>query len=183
MEARLGEPLSEDLGEPRPGDVREEADLLRPDPATVLSLRELLGRRAPVDIKGETPREVALLVHALRGASLRDPDAGAGARARNGQGPSGRFPTVSKPISSLLDELEQQDPAVLKGFSRADARELVRSVFRQMRETLTTVDEGLVRYEGLGRFRVTKVESGTRGKRDAETRIGFRPAGREGPAT
>ncbi|MBU1623483.1 MAG: hypothetical protein KJ850_00385, partial [Gammaproteobacteria bacterium] len=66
MEERLGQSLDEDLGEDQPGDVRDESDLLRPDPVAIGKLLALLGDRAPKGIKGETPEEVALLVHALR---------------------------------------------------------------------------------------------------------------------
>jgi hypothetical protein len=66
MEARLGESLGEDLGEHQPGDVRGEADLLEPDPAAVKELLAALGNAAPGGNRGETPRQVAALVHALR---------------------------------------------------------------------------------------------------------------------
>jgi hypothetical protein len=65
MEARLGDSLDEELGEHEPGDVRDEWDLLRPDPTVVAQLRALLGDKAPAALKGETPEEVALLVGAL----------------------------------------------------------------------------------------------------------------------
>ena len=66
MEDRLGESLYEELGEHQFGDVRDESDLLKPDPEIVSSLLSILGDSAPKGIKGETPEEVALLVHALR---------------------------------------------------------------------------------------------------------------------
>jgi hypothetical protein len=66
MEARLGESLHEDLDARHSGDVREEADLLRPDREAVTTILTLLGDAAPKGIKGDTPEEVALLVHALR---------------------------------------------------------------------------------------------------------------------
>jgi len=66
MEARLGQTLHEDLGEHQPGDVRDEWDLLRPDPTVTGMLLALLGDSAPAGVKGETPEEVARLVHALR---------------------------------------------------------------------------------------------------------------------
>jgi len=65
MEERLGESLHEELGAYRPGDVRDEADLLQPDPEVVKKLLALLGDTAPAGIKGETPEEVAVLMHAL----------------------------------------------------------------------------------------------------------------------
>jgi hypothetical protein len=71
MEARLGRSLQEDLGAHQPGDVRDEADLLRPARGIVAKLRALLGDKAPVEVTGETPEQVALLVHALRGECAR----------------------------------------------------------------------------------------------------------------
>jgi hypothetical protein len=72
MEARLGASLDEKLGEHEPGDVHDEGDLLRPDPAVVARLRALLGDNAPAAVKGETPEEVALLVGALLREHARD---------------------------------------------------------------------------------------------------------------
>ena len=66
MEARLGQTLHEDLGEHLPGDVRDESDLLRPDPNVTGKLLALLGDTAPQGVKGGTPEEVAQLVYALR---------------------------------------------------------------------------------------------------------------------
>lgn len=66
MEARLGQELDERLGEHRPGDVRDEADLLRPDPETVNAILMRLGSAAPNGIRGDTPEEVVVLVEALR---------------------------------------------------------------------------------------------------------------------
>jgi hypothetical protein len=65
MEERCGQSLCENLGEHQPGDIREESDLLEPDPATTRALLALLGDRAPKGVRGTTPREVALLVKAL----------------------------------------------------------------------------------------------------------------------
>ena len=42
------------------------SDLLRPDSETVKKIISLLGEDAPMGIKGETPGEVAELVHCLR---------------------------------------------------------------------------------------------------------------------
>jgi hypothetical protein len=79
MEARLGQTLHEDLGGHRPGDVRDESDLLRPDPNVTGKLLALLGDTA--GIKGETREEVAWLVHALRESGAEQ---GKGARFING---------------------------------------------------------------------------------------------------
>jgi hypothetical protein len=71
MEARLGASLDEELGEHQTGDVRDESDLLRPDPDVVEKLRAMLGDAAPDGVRGETPQEVAALVHALGGICER----------------------------------------------------------------------------------------------------------------
>ena len=78
METRLGESLHEELGEHQPGDVRDESDLLKVDPELVSKLLALLGKRAPAGVTGETPEQVAELIHALRGRRV----AGRGAKAR-----------------------------------------------------------------------------------------------------
>jgi hypothetical protein len=66
MESRIGQSLQEETGEHQPGDVLVETDLLRPEPKMVQKLFSLLGDSAPKGVKGDTSREVALLVHALR---------------------------------------------------------------------------------------------------------------------
>lgn len=66
METRLGQSLHEELGEHQPGDVRDESDLLKVEPELVKKLLALLGDRAPAGVTGETPEQVALLVHTLR---------------------------------------------------------------------------------------------------------------------
>ena len=47
MERRLGAALHENLGEPLAGDVYDEMDLLRPEPAAVSMLMALLDEAAP----------------------------------------------------------------------------------------------------------------------------------------
>lgn len=66
MEARLGQSLQEGQEESQLGGVRGESDLLIPDRETVRNLIALLGDAAPKGIHGDTPEEVAQLVHAAR---------------------------------------------------------------------------------------------------------------------
>jgi hypothetical protein len=66
MERRLDRPLLEPAGPDRPGDVRDESDLLTIDPRAVAELLERLGARAPRGNRGESLQDVARLVHALR---------------------------------------------------------------------------------------------------------------------
>lgn len=82
MEARLGQSLHEELGEHQPGDVRDESDLLKVEPELVSKLLALLGDRAPAGVTGETPEQVAVLIHALRGRRV----AGRGAKSKRQQG-------------------------------------------------------------------------------------------------
>ncbi len=79
MEARLGEPLGEELGSHQPGDVRDESDLLTPDPDAVCELIKVLGEVAPAGNNGKTPEQVASLVHLLRRKEIR-PAQGRGRR-------------------------------------------------------------------------------------------------------
>lgn len=65
MEDRIGESLYEDLGEYHQGDVRNEVDLLEPDSYAVVQLKSLLGDALPKGVKGDSPEDVALLVHSL----------------------------------------------------------------------------------------------------------------------
>jgi hypothetical protein len=66
MEQRLGQRLQEDLGEAHPGDVRNEADLLEPNPTVAARLRDALGGQATTDVDESTPEGIAMLVHLLR---------------------------------------------------------------------------------------------------------------------
>jgi hypothetical protein len=71
MEARLGKALQEDLGYHQPGDVRDESDLMTPDPDAVSKLIKMLGEIAPMGNNGERPEELASLVHVLRRKEIR----------------------------------------------------------------------------------------------------------------
>ena len=51
MEARLGQSFHEDIGEHRAGDVRDERDLTRPDPAVAEKIIMLLGKAAPAAVR------------------------------------------------------------------------------------------------------------------------------------
>jgi hypothetical protein len=66
IEQRLGQPLQEDLGEARAGDIRDENDLLEANPAVASLLLQALGDQAPAGVDGFTAQGIATLVHALR---------------------------------------------------------------------------------------------------------------------
>jgi hypothetical protein len=141
MEARLGESLQEDLGERRPGDISDESDLLRPDPQAVDKLLKLLGRAAPTGVKGETPEEVAVLVHALRRCSGLSPAAfrsiklsrkgGGGAAARADRQGHGRSPADEKPVTAAA---QNSVP------SSDGAGAVVRKVMNAIKQTLGPTD-------------------------------------------
>jgi hypothetical protein len=187
MEARLGQSLDEELGQAQPGDVREEWDLLRPDPAVVERLLTLLGDAAPRGVKGETPEEVALLVHALRSKPLSLRETVSNKLRRASDVPRSAVPRVPrralatadgrrKRLGTLLDEVQQSNPAALNGFPRAEAENLVRDVFAHMSGALSAAKDGFVDYEGLGRFRVRQVVKEIDGKKVTRTQIAFLPA-------
>jgi len=153
MEARLGQSLYEELGEYRRGDVRDEADLLQPDPEVVRKLLALLGDAAPAGIKGETPEEVAVLVHALR-------------ESRDNQ------------VGILIEQIRKTNPRLLDGIPTNRAEALVTNVFKHMNDTLAGTQEGVVSYMGLGQFRVKHMEKEVGGKKTARKQIVFHRAGR-----
>lgn len=65
MEARLGQPLLENLSQDEPGDIREESDLLTPDPTVVRELRTRFGAEALGIDNMNSLQVVAALVHAF----------------------------------------------------------------------------------------------------------------------
>jgi hypothetical protein len=68
MEARLGQPLHEEIGAHQAGDMRNESDLLCTDSVVVGKLIAMLGDAVPPGVTGKNPEEVAQLVYALRKA-------------------------------------------------------------------------------------------------------------------
>ncbi|MDH4188202.1 MAG: hypothetical protein OEV08_14520 [Nitrospira sp.] len=157
MEERLGQSLHEELGAYRPGDVRDETDLLWPDPEVVKKLLALLGDAAPAGIKGEMPEEVAVLVHALRKTNpihaLRE--------VRISQ------------VGTLIEQIRKTNPKLLEGIPGDKAEALIRKVFTQMNHALAMTEEGVVKFVGLGQFRARKVEKELEGKKVTRTQIVF----------
>jgi hypothetical protein len=191
MEARLGASLQEELGEHRAGDVRDEWDLLRPDPEVIGKLRAMLGGAAPKGVKGETPEEVAQLVHAVRlvsdeykrkGRNVVRAFADVMPKRQAAQPPgTGRSAAngdagARKSLDNLFDEMERSDPGMLNGLSRAEAQAFVRSAFAHMSGTLSRAEDSVIDYEGLGRFRVSSVAGGGSAQGSRRKRIGFRPS-------
>jgi len=148
MEERLGQSLHEELGAYRPGDVRDEEDLLQPDPEVVGKLLALLGNAAPAGIKGETPEEVAVLVHALREVRISQ-------------------------VGMLIEQIRKTNPKLIEGIPGDKAAALIRKVFTLMNHTLAMTEEGVVKFVGLGQFRVRKIEKELDGKKVTRTQIVF----------
>jgi nucleoid DNA-binding protein len=161
MEERLGASLSEDLGEARPGDVRCEQDLLEPDERIAQRLRELLAARdaAPDGRSGD----LIDLLHALRQAHGLN-----GAKPTNGELPMN--------IPDLIAEIRKADPQALEGIPQEQAEALVKSVFRRMNDALADPNGDVVRFGGLGQFKIRQVEKDTPGGKESRVRILFRRA-------
>jgi hypothetical protein len=171
MEARLGQPLAEELGAARAGDVVDERDLLTPDARAVAQLRELLGEPAPAGLRGETPtpEEIARMIGVLAarergGNTLRRRDAPL-QQARSPERPATRLA-----VADACAGLEQSLPA---GFAPERAQALVQAVFRHINDELAATGEGVVTYAGLGQFRVRRLDR-PGGGRNGRTRIVFR---------
>lgn len=179
MEDRLGQSLEENIGGHQPGDIYEEADLLTPDAVAVGKLLGLLGRAAPAGVKGETPEEVALLVHAFRkkhaksGAVLEHRDDAARAKPASAARETGAEATAPIRPAGLVEALRRENPRLLEGIPEDKAATLIRNVFHRINDTLMAAGEGEIGFRGLGRFHVRKVKREVAGKKVMVTRIGF----------
>jgi hypothetical protein len=164
IDDRLGQSLAENLGEPQSNDIRSEEDLLQPDPQIVQRLKELLGRLAPPDATGETPDDVARLMHALRQRFVE---------ARPDQ--SNPLPISAIRIADILTDIQRNDPSAFDGVPRERAEQLVQDVFQHIVTRLAGTRTGFVTYAKLGRFRVTEIEKEIDGRKTVQSGIGFRP--------
>ena len=77
-------------------------------------------------------------------------------------------------VTELIEQMRQANPNLLEGIPADKAAALLKSVFRHINETLAGTADGVVQYEGLGRFRIRKVEKEKAGEKTTRTRIGFR---------
>ncbi len=110
MEARLGQSLTENLGEHQEGDIRCEDDLLRTDPAVAETLRAVLGDVAPQGTTGKAQSDVPSLIHAWRLAFCPPPAKKPGKRARE-LARGGRNKGVSRvPVRSATNEKRNATP-------------------------------------------------------------------------
>jgi hypothetical protein len=176
MEARLGASLAEDLGEPRTGDVRSEADLFVIEPHVAEHILKVLGPLAPEGGAAHTAQDAARLVQALRDKLARETADGSPAGAQAGAiSPSGEG---AMRVSDLLKEIRAQDAALPGELSPEQAEGLLAAVFKCMNDNLRTAQDGVLTYPGLGQFHVQKPAAGAGRPAAAGTRIVFRRAAR-----
>lgn len=183
METRLGESLREDPGESRPGDIRDESDLLTVDADIVAQILARLGDRAPPGIFGRTPEELAILIDGLLDL---DPAGKTPPGDRVSTGSKGNAISVLPPlhrgesimnVRELIQHFQANEPELLEGIPIRKAVALIHGVYKTLNATIAETDEGLVRFEGLGRFRILKLKS-EEGDEEIRTRIIFTRAAR-----
>lgn len=85
-------------------------------------------------------------------------------------------------VTELIEEIPKTQPKVLDGIDEKTAADLVRHVFKHINDTLAGMGEGVVKYAGLGRFRVRRMKKEVEGKKIDRTQIVFRalPGGGKG---
>ena len=77
----------------------------------------------------------------------------------------------------MIEQIRKTDPKLLEDIPGGKAATLVRSIFKQMNQTLAMTEEGVVKFVGLGQFRVRKVEKELEGKKVTRTQIVFTRSG------
>ena len=161
MENRLGESLAEDLTSHQPEQIRDESDLLRVNPATVQELRALLDPETPPGATGETLREVAVLVNALRQDDHPEPHAARGSQSGDlGLVRSDRDQQDTLELSAreLTERMLEGSAINLRPLPGPQRVAFIRAIMRHIATTLARTSEGILNYEGLGRFQVRQVQ-------------------------
>lgn len=177
MEERLGESLAEDLSGHQPEHIRDESDLLPVNPETVQELRALLGSGAPPGVTGETLREVAVLVNALRQEDHPEPRALRSSEAgRRGLARSERVDRDALEITAreLMERMLEGGAINLRPLPGPQRVAFIRVVMRHIATTLAQTSEGTLDYAGLGQFRVRPMDTAG-GRRSV---IAFHPSTR-----
>ena len=62
-------------------------------------------------------------------------------------------------ITDLIEQIQQNDPELLKGIPEGKAISLIRAVFKHINEVLLETEEGRVKCSPLGQFRVRMVQN------------------------
>jgi hypothetical protein len=172
MERRLGESLHEELGEHQPGDVREEWDLLRPNPDVVAKLRDMLGNAAPAGVNGTTPEDVAMLVHALREKVESERVRRSKTRWRRAARPDNAEVRIGDPT----EKVGQANSGAANAMPRQNAEALMRNVVRRVNATLRRMQQGIVTHARFGSSLSAKLKGGGSETNAPRSRTGFRPA-------
>jgi nucleoid DNA-binding protein len=76
-------------------------------------------------------------------------------------------------VGVLIEQIRKTNPKLLEDIPGDKAAALIRKVFKQMNQTLAMTEEGVVKFVGLGQFRVRKVEKELEGKKVTRTQIVF----------
>jgi hypothetical protein len=173
MEARLGQPLSVELGEHRAGDVRDENDLLKPDPQLVDRLKDIV--QTPAGVRGDTPEDVVRLVHALRD----EPESRQEPRPLQAASQKPAQPIrLEEILQGLAQDLAHDRQGAFAGITPDRLHRLVANAFSRINRKLET--DGVVNVAGLGLFRVVGGASNrTQSNPRARGRqvVAFRPDG------
>jgi nucleoid DNA-binding protein len=76
-------------------------------------------------------------------------------------------------VAELIEQIQQANPQLLAGIPPNRAAALIRTLFKHMNDTLAGTEEGVVKFAGLGQFRVKRVEKEVDGAKVATKRILF----------
>ncbi len=167
MESRLGKTLTEDLGSSQPGDVTDERDLIHTSKETAHQLRMLVGDRGAIGISGRGPREISVLVHAIRtGENLKRVRRKKKKRSdlsnRKSQTKDKLF---AFDVCRLVQEMKLADSKVTDGIPEEKVAAILENAFNMINVALEQTKRGVVRCEELGRFRIKQVGKGSAGTR------------------
>lgn len=167
MEARLAATLDDRAGTGEGGIDSEDA-LLQIDPASVAALIQLIDpEKRPPGVSGNSPQEVAHLVHSLRlQLNVR----------RSAVEPS---KTILN-IGTLFAVGKGAHPQATDEISAKQAAALLQEVFRRIGRELDGVETGMVRIGGLGCFRIRRVQKNGAGGGTQRRVTDFSPAAKRG---
>jgi len=143
MEKRLGVSLEEKFNEN--GGIANENQLLQIALDNVKAVKGIVDPHyLPKDIPGETPEEVALIVHCLRKE--------AAAKLKNNLSTEkGNMRTL--PVSNIVEKLKVNHPSI----DDKDIRKLVRSLILRLKEEIVSNDGKVVNIPLLGTFRKKEI--------------------------
>ena len=157
IEQRLGTSVAEIL-EPDADDINSDTELLNVDLATIGQLKDLLGNALLLEpIDGDTPEQVARLMHCLR-LKLSEKT---------------HQPQDNINLKKLVQLAKQAAPGQLGAIPDNKAVALLREVFKQLNRQIETSSQESVKIAELGQFKIRRIEQ--EGKKVAVKRIIFNP--------